>query len=336
MNRRTKIAVFSLGAAALGAFSFYNAFVDGFAIQIDLSASSSEQRSADFNAENVQLVAPPTGPDAPPLPEDYHYLKDGSVFFTGYQAFGVPSKAKELPSAPPLPEGQIYLPDGTIAYKTQPDYGGVLSPLSTEGRIYLADGTEAYKSPEDVQAEYAAAAKASYESALHANPALARLIEDEALQQGALDTLTDAWKASATWRTARYVSTERQIFRHYIGQSGNSGLVFEARIWFNVLTGRDGVDPDYEKQAFADELTKDIPVEYWDNLMAYDNKHSAMAARARIIDDMNRDRRLAAQRGTASTLAMGVGRLPDVFALGLGLLVALGLIRFLSRRNSAT
>lgn len=335
MNRRTKITLFSVVTAAFGAFSFYNAFVDGFAIQIDLSASSSEQRGADLKAENVQPAAPPTGPDAPPLPEDYHYLKDGHVTFTGYPVFGVPSTAKELPSAPPLPEGQMYLPDGTVAYKTQPDYGGVFSPLSTEGLIYLADGTVAYKSPEDVQAEHAAAAKAGYESALFANPALARLIEDEALQQGALDTFSDAWRASATWRVARYVSTERQISRLYFGQSGISGLVFEARIWLNVLTGRDGVDPDYDKQAIADDLTDDIPVEYWDNLLSYDNKHSAMAARARIIDDMNRDRRLAAQRGTASTLAMGVGRLPDVFAFGLGLFVVLGLMRFLSRRRLA-
>lgn len=189
---------------------------------------------------------------------------------------------------------------------------GASSPLSTEGRIYTADGGVMYETSDQLRQREEAAQGASYASALYNNPALARLIEDESLEQSASDTLFDANKTTAAWRIGRYVGQEKQISRHYLAQNGYSGLALEARSWFDAITGQVAVDPAYDKQAHASELTKDIPVEYWDELMAYDNKASAFAARARIITDTQRERRIAAQRGTSSTLAMLAGGFADV------------------------
>lgn len=189
---------------------------------------------------------------------------------------------------------------------------GASSPLSTEGRIYTADGGVLYETSDQLKQREDAASAAALNSALFNNPDLARLMEDEALNQDAADTLFDANKTTAAWRIGRYVGQEKQISRHYLAKNGYSGLELEARSWFDAITGQVAVDPNYDKQAHAAELTKDIPVEYWDELLSYDNKASAFAARARIISDTQRERRIAAQRGTTSTLAMLAGGFADV------------------------
>lgn len=178
-------------------------------------------------------------------------------------------------------------------------------------KIFTAEGYT-YKTAEQIAAEEQAARVASNQSKLFNNPSLANVLAAESMQQSAMDTAKDAVQSTAAMRIAAYFKQEGQITRHYLANNGYSGLALEAETWFEVMTGQNSYDPNYDKQKFAPELTTGVPVQYWDELLSYDNKHSAMAARARIMTGMQRDQRIAAQRGTASTLAMLGGGFFDV------------------------
>ncbi len=71
-------------------------------------------------------------------------------------------------------------------------------------------------------------------------------------------------------------------------------------------------DPDYDKMEHADELLKDLPREYHDDIMAWDNLEGAQRARARALRQQG-DHQLASQQTRGSFLRF-IGSVPDLDA----------------------
>ena len=76
------------------------------------------------------------------------------------------------------------------------------------------------------------------------------------------------------------------------------------------LTGYRAGEKDYDKDAKYEELTKGIPYEYHDDIMENDNYDAALRARQRVVTEMQRGQRMAAQ--DSGQLAMLAGSLFDV------------------------
>ncbi len=87
-----------------------------------------------------------------------------------------------------------------------------------------------------------------------------------------------------------------------------------ARILAGVaaLTGFRAGEADYKKSERYEELTKGIPYAYHDEIMSNDNLDAALRSRGRIMDQLDRGRRMGMQEGVSSTVALMAGSLVDV------------------------
>ena len=100
--------------------------------------------------------------------------------------------------------------------------------------------------------------------------------------------------------------------------------------WLFGIVGLDFGVSNFDKQAHADELLKDVPLGYWDSIMQYDDLGAAQRARGRILADLERQERMSLQRGGGPAFASFIGKSPDYLLAALG--IFLGLL-FMSRKK---
>lgn len=133
-------------------------------------------------------------------------------------------------------------------------------------------------------------------------------------QQSGVEDFKDGIRSTAAAGIARVVSDEApELFREQTGRELSfSPLDAPARIRSVVssLAGFRAGEKDYDKDEKYDELTKDIPYEYHDDIMENDNFLAASRSRQRVLDDLERGRRMTQQDG--GQLAALAGSLFDV------------------------
>lgn len=135
----------------------------------------------------------------------------------------------------------------------------------------------------------------------YANPATLRgqEIAHDAAQQGVGANATDGFKNTAVASAGRVVADEAPgLYTEITGEAPSFGVTnAPARVAASVmsLVGLRAGKADYDKASHVEALTKDIPFEYHDEIMDNDNLAAAQRARARIVADTERGRRMAQQ-----------------------------------------
>ncbi len=79
-----------------------------------------------------------------------------------------------------------------------------------------------------------------------------------------------------------------------------------------VLLGFRAGEADYDPYEKYDELTAGIPYGFHDEIVGNDNYAAALRARERILNDMERGRRISSQQGFTGNLAVFAGSMVDV------------------------
>ena len=162
------------------------------------------------------------------------------------------------------------------------------------------------------QAALAGSAQSMEASRYTADPLYAQKLAENAAQQGFVDNLAAGFKSTSAAKIAGYLQDEQAILKAYLEKQGY-GSASTPLSWLSAATGMTmNADPSYIKVDHFAELTKDVPVDMWDNVMGYDTLQEAQAAKARILATTSREERLGLQRSSTSTLAMVAGGFLDV------------------------
>ncbi len=137
-------------------------------------------------------------------------------------------------------------------------------------------------------------------------------------QQGFFENLGDGIASTSAFKAIRYADEQHTAIKDYLGSAAYNGQKidpnapqWEAFAWGAAIYGFTADDPSYDPQAHAAELTTGVPVEYWDDILAYGSLKEAQAARARILYDTERDMRMASQQNVSSKVAMLAGSFID-------------------------
>lgn len=153
-----------------------------------------------------------------------------------------------------------------------------------------------------------------------ANPSTQRAqeIEERDAQQPLLDTLSDAFLGNTAAGAGLLVLEDEQelleeaIVNPDVPVRPEEQPYLELAAGVGALLGFRAGDADYDKTAMYDELTQGIPYSFHDEIVGNDNLAAAKRARARVLEDMERGRRLGLQKGATSGLAMLAGSAVDV------------------------
>ena len=149
-------------------------------------------------------------------------------------------------------------------------------------------------------------------------------------QQGFLTNVADSFKNTNLAKAWRRVSEEAPILAQerldnfsareartltpYSQYFQPSDFTSKTDAVVGSLFGVSSKDPKYKPQDHAEELTKGVPVQFWEDILDHNNLGSAQRERARILENLQRANRLDAQKGVSPVLASIVGGFLDVDA----------------------
>lgn len=139
-------------------------------------------------------------------------------------------------------------------------------------------------------------------------------IDRQDAQQGVGADFVDGVEMTAAAGAERVVNDEAPLlYKEATGQEFGYGVTnvgSRLKSYALSLTGFRAGEKDYDKGEKFEELTKGIPYEFHDDIMENDNYAAAGRARARIMEDMDRGKRVSQQ--DSGQLAVLAGSLFDV------------------------
>lgn len=129
-----------------------------------------------------------------------------------------------------------------------------------------------------------------------------------------LEGMTDAVNSSAAasvWRNVTRAFDNAEEQDPEFGK-GALGVVDRLSVGVPALFGNTGgAEEDWDKEAYYSELTDDLPVEYRDGIMAYGSLEEARFAKNKIMDSLDRSRRMGMDVGLVAA-ASGVASMADL------------------------